>query len=124
MRVPYQELADNATLTLTLDNRDRYLSPENANSPIYGKVRPQVPVRIVSDDGTERVMWTGWIQHIKPTVGRYGERMMKILCSGAAMFYRATETKIALQDSAQRPLSLRKWKEIQKVLYAKAPQLT
>jgi hypothetical protein len=70
MRKPYQEIADNAVLSLKLRNEDQHLSPENASSPLYGKVKPHVPVRVISDDSIERVMWQGWIQIITPPVGQ------------------------------------------------------
>jgi hypothetical protein len=100
LQKPYQEVAQEMTLGLILRNSDRRFSPENKASPLAGKVRPQVPARVVSDDGvTERVMWTGWVQTLKPTVGKHGERTMKILCAGAVEFYTATETKIELQEN-------------------------
>lgn len=51
MRQAYQEMADNSTLTLVLDNVDKRYSPEYSGSPLTGKVVPFRPVRIQSDDG-------------------------------------------------------------------------
>ncbi|MDX2138017.1 MAG: hypothetical protein SF123_07970 [Chloroflexota bacterium] len=99
MRKPYQEKADNSMLALVLRNDDRRFSPDNAASPLFGKLVPQRPVRIQSNDGTTtRTHWVGWIEAIKPAIGRFGERTVQILASGAAQFYGQTETKLPLQQ--------------------------
>ena len=98
MRKPYQDKADNASLTLTLDNTDRLFSPENASSPLFGKLVPQRPVRIQSNDGTTtRTHWVGWIDSIQPVVGRYGARTVELVAVGAMQFLKATETALPLQ---------------------------
>ena len=60
-RTPYQDTADNSTLSLVLNNSDRRFSPENANSPLAGKLTPFKPVRIQSDDGTTPEPRTHWM---------------------------------------------------------------
>jgi hypothetical protein len=61
MRQPWQDKADNSMLALTLRNNDRLYSPDNAASPLAGKLVPQRPVRIQSYDGTTtRTHWVGW----------------------------------------------------------------
>jgi hypothetical protein len=52
MRKEYQDKADNAMLGMVLRNNDRLYSPENAASPLFGKIAVQRPVRIQSNDGT------------------------------------------------------------------------
>lgn len=100
MRRPYQDTADSAVMNLTLRNDDGLLSPENTSSPLYGKINPQTPIRVVTNDGTtERVMWTGWVQALTPSVGKYGERLIEITAHGPRGFYTATETKIELQEN-------------------------
>lgn len=95
MRKEYQGKADNSMLAMVLRNDDRRYSPENATSPLFGKVAPQSPVRIQSFDGTTtRTHWVSWIEAIKPAVGKFGERTLQILASGAAQFYSQTETKL------------------------------
>ena len=80
MRKPFQDTADNAALTLTLDNTDRLFSPENASSPLFGKLVPQRPVRIQSNDGTTtRTHWVGWIDSIQPVVGLHRHRRRALL---------------------------------------------
>ena len=100
MRQPYQEMADNSTLTLVLDNSDKRYSPENSSSPLNGKVIPFRPVRIQSDDGTTvRTHWTGWVESIEPAVNKNGERVAQIVATGSMQFLKATETNIELQEN-------------------------
>jgi len=95
---PYQDTANDSTLTLILDNSDKRYSPENASSPITGKVRPFVPVRIQSNDGTTtRVHWLGWIETIQPDVNQFGQRRVTITAAGPMLFFKAAETNIDLQ---------------------------
>ena len=94
----YQEVADNSMLTLLLNNSDGRFSPENASSPLYGDLVPLRPLQVLGDDGTERVMWQGWLESIKPTPGRYGNRMVQVLAHGPMPFYMDVETKIKLQE--------------------------
>ncbi len=101
-REPYKDIADNSVLGLVLDNRDRRFSPEieEAGNPLAGKIQPLRPVRITSNDGTTtRIHWTGWIESVHPAVNKYGERLVKVLCTGAMQFLKATETKIELQEN-------------------------
>lgn len=98
-RMPYAEVANESTLDLTLDNSDKRFSSEYASSPIFGKVVPQRPVRIQSNDGaTTRTHWVGWIDTIQPKVGRYGERTVQITAVGAMQFLKAAETHLTLQQ--------------------------
>jgi len=100
MRQPYQEVADNSALSLTLRNDDRRYSPEYSGSPLSGKIRPLRPVRIQSNDGTTtRTHWTGWIESIQPTVSKNGERIVKILATGPMQFFTEAETKVTLQEN-------------------------
>ena len=87
MTEPYQLTAGDMMLNLILSNSDGHLSLENATSPLYGLVKPHVPLRIVANDGiTERVMWQGWIQIIMPSVGQYSERTVEIIAHSPQPF--------------------------------------
>lgn len=100
MRKTYQDMADNSVCVFTLSNADRMFSPDNSASPLAGKIAPLRPVRIQSNDGTTtRTHWIGWIEAIKPTVNKYGERTVQILASGALPFYKAAETNLTLQQN-------------------------
>jgi hypothetical protein len=99
-RTPYQDTADNSTLTLVLNNSDKRYSPENGSSPMAGKLTPFKPVRIQSYDGSNtRTHWMGWIESIQPTVGTYGERTVEISAAGPMQFYKAAETALDLQEN-------------------------
>lgn len=99
-RLPYSDISNELTLDLTLDNSDKRFSPENSASPIFGKVVPQRPVRIQSNDGTTtRTHWVGWVDTIQPYVGRYGERLVQITALGAMQFLKAAETRLTLQEN-------------------------
>jgi hypothetical protein len=70
MRRPYEAMAHKSSLRLVLNNADRRFSPENEDGPLFGLLKPSVPVRIISHDGTtERVMRVGRIQTIQPRPG-------------------------------------------------------
>ena len=98
-RKPYQDTADDSLLTLVLNNSDRRFSPENAGSPLAGKLTPFKPMCIRSDDGTTvRTHWLGWIESIQPAVSIYGERTVEITAAGPMQFYKAAETSLALQE--------------------------
>ena len=87
---------------LVLDNRDRRFSPENEDTgnPLAGKIQPLRPVRVTSNDGTTtRTHWSGWVESVHPAANKYGERLVKILCTGGLQFLSATETKIELQEN-------------------------
>lgn len=100
MRKPYQDVADNSLCVIVLSNADRLYSPDYASSPLFGKVVPQRPVRIQSNDGTTtRTHWVGWIDAIKPAVNKNGERVVQILASGAMQFLKAAETHLPLQQN-------------------------
>ena len=100
MRLPYTDMADESTLDLVLDNTDKRYSSEHASSPLTGKVVPQRPVRIQSNDGTTtRTHWIGWIEAIQPAVNRYGKRTVQIVAVGAMQFLKAAETDLPTQKN-------------------------
>ena len=101
-REPYVDISENSVLGLVLDNRDRRFSPENedAANPLAGKIQPLRPVRVTSNDGTTtRTHWSGWVESVHPAANKYGERLVKILCTGALQFLSSTQTKIELQEN-------------------------
>ncbi len=100
-RKPYQDVADEMMLSLTLDNSDKRYSPEYASSPLFGSVVSFRPVRVQSNDGTTvRTHYTGWIEKIEPEVNQYGERTIKVICSGAAtLFLASAETNLEVQEN-------------------------
>lgn len=96
----YQDIADNSVLNLKLNNEDKFFSPENSSSPLFGKIAPLRPVRIQSNDGmTTRTHWVGWMESIQPHVNRYGERTVQVIATGAVQFLKAAETNLTLQQN-------------------------
>lgn len=95
----YQDYADNSVLSLVLNNNQKTFSPENTDNPLYPFVQPFKPIYIQSDDGINVFThWVGWIEEIKPGVGKYGQRTVEIIAMGAMQFLKATETRIELQE--------------------------
>ena len=100
-RRPYQDVADEQMLSLSLNNSDKRFSPENAGSPLADDLAPFRPVRLQSNDGTTvRTHYLGWLEKIEPSVNQFGERTTKLTCSGAAsLFMASAETDIAVQQN-------------------------
>lgn len=99
-RKPYQDTPDDSMLTLVLKNADQRFSPENASSPLTGKLSPFKPVRIQSNDGlVTHTHWLGWIETIQPAVNFNGERTVEITAAGPMQFYKAAETALPLQEN-------------------------
>jgi hypothetical protein len=60
MKQAYQSVAHDSLLEVTVRNIDRRFSPEYTASPLAGKLLPNVPIRVLANDGVvERVMWVG-----------------------------------------------------------------
>lgn len=69
MYMPYQEMADEARLEMTLVNADRLFTPEYASGPLYGLLAPGAPVLVEMVDGAGNAytMWRGWVEVIQPS---------------------------------------------------------
>lgn len=54
------------TVDLILDNSDKRFSPPYSSSPLFGKMRPWLPVRLRATvtSGGAKVFWTGFISRI------------------------------------------------------------
>jgi hypothetical protein len=99
-REPYQDVAEDSVMKLRLTNEDRRFSPENATSPLYGKLAPFRPLRVQSSDGsTTRTHWVGWVESIEPSVNQFGEREVMIHAAGPGLFFTDVETDLALQEN-------------------------
>ncbi len=58
------------TASLTLDNSSSIFSSFNTSSPIYGKILPNIRVRItMTSGGVTTTMWQGYLESIVPAVG-------------------------------------------------------
>jgi len=54
------------TIDITLHNADKRFSPPYAAGPLYGKIRPWLPIRVrATMNGTTETFYTGFISRIK-----------------------------------------------------------
>ncbi len=68
-------VADVGTLEVTLDNRDKRFSPAGTAGPLYGKLLPNLPVRMQAlYGGGTYPLFAGWTKAWKPEAGRYSSR--------------------------------------------------
>ena len=96
----YMDVGNDAKLSLLMRNEDKRFTPESSASALYGKLAPLRPVKIESKDGTTtRTHWSGRVEAVRPAVNQYGERLVKILCSGAIGFLSTSQTIIELQEN-------------------------
>ena len=87
----YMDVGNDAQLRLLMRNEDKRFTPENSAGSLYGKLAPLRPVRLTSNDGTTtRIHWSGWVESVRPTANKYGERLVKILCTGGLQFLSLT----------------------------------
>lgn len=120
MRRAYQIVADESRLTIEVRNKDKKYSPENASSVLYPNLKPLRTVQvgadieycddsgtILTDDsntvlGETLIMWTGWIDAIKPSTGTTsGPYRTVIECTGAKQFLQSTEVTLELMESVK-----------------------
>jgi len=69
---PYEPIAGESVLTVTLNNADQRFSPEYTSGAYYGNIEPGILIRLQSTDpadSTVRTMFIGWIDSISPTAG-------------------------------------------------------
>lgn len=101
MYMPYQEIADEARLEMTLVNTDRRFSPEYAGSPLFGLVAPGVPVEVelIDGDGSPHIMWRGWIDQVQPSWTAGGDDAplyARVVALGAKQHLQASKVTIDL----------------------------
>lgn len=94
---PYKDIAAAGRASFSLKNTGKEFSPENALSPLYGKLRPQRQVRVwgVSPNDDQR-MWTGWIESIKPQPGANGIRECVIEAVDARKYLDNVNVKVPI----------------------------
>ncbi|MGJ3238810.1 MAG: hypothetical protein ACFE0Q_08910 [Anaerolineae bacterium] len=76
MARPYDAVSAVAQATLTVRNWQRHYSPE-ASGKLIGK-----PLTIISDDGTPRTHFSGFIAQVIPQTGDQGQREAQIIAYG------------------------------------------
>ncbi|MFA5722520.1 MAG: hypothetical protein WC940_03090, partial [Candidatus Paceibacterota bacterium] len=57
-----------STLDVELDNTDNRFTPNNVDSPLYGYIKPRVPIRIETIIGTSFRLFTGYIKNFHPDI--------------------------------------------------------
>lgn len=118
---PFQYVADEAKLTLVLNNADRRFSPEYSDSPLAGMVLPRRKVQVrlydivfdnlgnvVFDNNGDPVlvlrdvMYSGWISTINPTWGIHkGPFQTTIEASGSKGILDRARITIPIMTSAR-----------------------
>ena len=101
----FQLMADEAICKLQLRNNTGKYTPENTASPIYGKIKPQTPIRIilVDNDGNEVIVWRGWIDTVQvdwtPSGKQTARKTVQMECVGAKIRLDQYEPVIELQEN-------------------------
>lgn len=99
MRQPWQQTADEQTLSLTLRNADRLFSPE-AGGSLAGSLRPQKVMEVQSRYGGATIThWRGWIESVEPTYGERGELRTTITGAGPKRYIQDAEVHLPLLEN-------------------------
>lgn len=85
-------------LTFTLDNESRRFDPWNVSSPLYGKIKPGIGVRLsLTYDGVTYRLFTGQIEDWRDT-GELGQRAVQATAYDGWRYLKASECSIGLQE--------------------------
>jgi hypothetical protein len=72
-----------STCTFTVDNTDGRWVPSNPNGAWYGQIGRGTPVRVVVNEGSESVRWTGFLTSLPPRWNaKEDDRYVKVTASG------------------------------------------
>ncbi|GAB4528739.1 MAG: hypothetical protein OHK0046_47980 [Anaerolineae bacterium] len=99
MGKPYQDVADEASATITVRNTDGKYNPENTASPLFGLLKPGRPIKIVASDvnGTYP-LWYGWLNFPtggwKPMGLFTGKHTVSFQASGAKRYIQELTARI------------------------------
>jgi hypothetical protein len=87
--------------SLTLDNSSSIFSSFNAASPLYGKILPNIRVRItITVGGTTTTMFQGFLESIVPTVGvRVVVSTAELVAYGVLSQFNEGEVSVPLQEN-------------------------
>lgn len=98
---PYTNIADMGRLTLTLQNSNKWFSPENASSPIYGQWRGAfvaVDVTVpTTPTSTQYRVWSGWVDDIQPQAGTSGAKTAALYATDTRRFLEGVDGRISTQ---------------------------
>lgn len=76
---PFENIADENVMKITVNNDDRKYSPEYSSSPLYGMLLPNLLVQLKYDSV---VMWQGLTRDVRPDPFLYGKQTATIECQG------------------------------------------
>jgi len=98
----YQNVTDESTCTIQVNNETGKYTPQNPASPLYGKLLPHRAVKVVAlVDDTPQTMWRGWVDDIQiqwePGAEQTGKMVMTLRCIGAKKLIQDTEVNLPLQ---------------------------
>lgn len=93
-------VADVGRCTLTLSNTDRRFSPAYADGPLYGKLLPNLPVRV---DLNGETLFRGVTDSFEPSPLRYSDPVCTVRCSDLLSKLRDYNTLSLPVQLAQRP---------------------
>ena len=99
MRNAFQLTSDEAELTMTLKNKDKRFSPENTGGTYYGKLKPQLPIKVDGIyNGSTLTFYRGWVDTFLPSWNVRGELVCMVPARGAKQFLHDTELYLELMQ--------------------------
>lgn len=102
---PYEPVAKDSQLTLTLRNTDKRFSPEYSRSPFYPNFTQGKLVRVRSTwEGVTRQHFIGWIDSIDSTPGQYLSRQTTVRASSFLLRAQDYEAFIPVQENKSADL--------------------
>jgi hypothetical protein len=106
---PMARVANVGQLTVTLDNQTRAFSPLYASSPFYGKLLPNLPIRVQVTDGvTTWTIFTGKTRKFVPEPGQYSTRRATLEAVDLLGFLQDYEINLPLQENQTTDTLLKK----------------
>lgn len=95
-----RRVADVGELTIRLNNADKRFSPTNASSPLFGKLKPNLPVRVqVTDGATTWTIFSGVTRVFRPDTGVYRERRTTLFCTDRMALLQDFAVGLPLQEN-------------------------
>ena len=98
---PYEPMARESTLSVTLNNADKRFSPEFSSGAYYGKLEPGILIKLTSTDpadSTVRTMFVGWVDSVIPTAGASPDKAI-ITAQGFNARAALSEVSIPIQEN-------------------------
>jgi hypothetical protein len=93
-----------STCMFTVDNRDGRWVPTNPSGAWYGQIGRGTPVRVVVDEGTESVRWTGFLTSLPPRWNaKEDDRYVQVTASG--ILQRLERGKTPLRSALVRAIA-------------------